>query len=274
MSTLRSLLLATSRERPLTTQDSVPGPSPHNARYISPSSGVHPTCASTTIITISAFAAAARERSTPKRSTLSTLSRMPAVSSSVRGTPPTTKPASTTSRVVPAISVTIARSLELHALSRLDFPTFGRPTMATVMPERSNVPVRAVRKAASMPSCSDSTCPCSLCASMSGKSSSKSRRASSSAIRESTCARSSPTAAPTPPANPANAESAAPVVRACSNSETASAWERSRRPFRNARKVNSPGPALRAPASKQACKTLDAQMPPPCTWNSTTSSRV
>lgn len=39
--------------------------------------------------------------------------------------------ASTMSRVVPACEVTIARSLRVHAFKRLDFPTFGRPTMAT-----------------------------------------------------------------------------------------------------------------------------------------------
>lgn len=40
-------------------------------------------------------------------------------------------PASTMSLVVPAISVTIARSVPLSAFSRLDFPTLGRPTSAT-----------------------------------------------------------------------------------------------------------------------------------------------
>lgn len=35
------------------------------------------------------------------------------------------------SRVVPAISVTIARFVPVHAFSRLDLPTLGRPTMAT-----------------------------------------------------------------------------------------------------------------------------------------------
>ena len=37
---------------------------------------------------------------------------------------------STGSRVVPGISLTIARSSPTSALSRLLLPTFGRPTMA------------------------------------------------------------------------------------------------------------------------------------------------
>ena len=41
---MRSLLLATRRDRPFTTQDSVPGPSPHSALKISASSSVHPAC--------------------------------------------------------------------------------------------------------------------------------------------------------------------------------------------------------------------------------------
>ena len=57
--------------------------------------------------------------------------RMPAVSRRVTGTPCTDTEASTTSRVVPGTAVTMARSLLLHAFSRLDLPTLGRPTMAT-----------------------------------------------------------------------------------------------------------------------------------------------
>lgn len=64
--------------------------------------------------------------------TSAVLERIPAVSSSVTGTPRTATEASTMSRVVPGIAATMARSLRLHAFSRLDFPTFGRPTMATL----------------------------------------------------------------------------------------------------------------------------------------------
>mmetsp|Transcript_27156 Transcript_27156/g.69106 ORF Transcript_27156/g.69106 Transcript_27156/m.69106 type:complete len:341 (-) Transcript_27156:637-1659(-) len=219
----RSVLFTTSRDRPRTAQVRLPGPSPHNALKMVLSSAVHPSCASTTMSTMSAARAAARERSTPICSTLSTLSRIPAVSSSVSGTPPTTSPASSTSRVVPAMSVTIARSVRVHALSRLDLPTFGRPTMATCSPWRSSVPVCAVRSAASIPSARASTCWTMRSESMVGRSSSKSRRASSSASSARASCLSDTTAAPTPPCSPASAASAARGVRACSSSDTDSA---------------------------------------------------
>ena len=57
-------------------------------------------------------------------------------------------PASTMSRVVPATSVTIARCVPLQALSRLDLPTFGRPTSATCRPDRRSCPALCVPRAA------------------------------------------------------------------------------------------------------------------------------
>ena len=54
--------------------------------------------------------------------------------------PPTTSRDSTTSRVVPGNSVTIARSLRLQAFNRLDLPAFGRPTIATFNPLRNSSP--------------------------------------------------------------------------------------------------------------------------------------
>ena len=65
---------------------------------------------SATTITRSALSTARRERSTPSRSTASSVSRMPAVSMSRSSTPPTTAFSSTVSRVVPGMSVTMARS--------------------------------------------------------------------------------------------------------------------------------------------------------------------
>ena len=40
----------------------------------------------------------------------------------------------TRSRVVPGVAVTMARSRSTRRLNRLDLPTFGRPTMASVRP--------------------------------------------------------------------------------------------------------------------------------------------
>ena len=63
---------------------------------------------------------------TPSRSTTSPVSRHPAVSTSVTARPSRSTRSDTRSRVVPAISVTIARSAPTSALKRLDLPTFGR----------------------------------------------------------------------------------------------------------------------------------------------------
>jgi hypothetical protein len=68
------------------------------------------------------------------------------------------------------------------------------------------------------------------------------------------------------PSLPASAESAAAAVRDSSSASTLSAWLRSRRPFRNARSVNSPGRAGRAPCTQRdrwvARARSDLQRPP------------
>ena len=94
--------------------------------------------------TRSAALAAWRDRSTPIFSTVSVVSLMPAVSSTLTGIPLTTRVDSITSRVVPGKGVTIARSLLLQALSKLDLPTLGQPTIATFKPLLSSSPCSAV----------------------------------------------------------------------------------------------------------------------------------
>ena len=47
---------------------------------------------------------------------------------------------STASRVVPAMGETMARSVPVRALSRVDLPTLGRPMMATEVSNCSNSP--------------------------------------------------------------------------------------------------------------------------------------
>ena len=56
------------------------------------------------------------------------------------------------SRVVPATSVTIARSLSKSLFRRLDFPTLGFPTIKTLMPDLMILPVLAVFKIFAMSS--------------------------------------------------------------------------------------------------------------------------
>lgn len=67
--------------------------------------------------------------------------RIPAVSSSRSSTPSSSTVSSTTSRVVPAISVTIERSRPQRRFIRVDFPTFGLPAMATEIPRWSILPL-------------------------------------------------------------------------------------------------------------------------------------
>jgi hypothetical protein len=61
------------------------------------------------------------------------LRRIPAVSTKVKAVSPRWMVSSTASRVVPAMGETMARSSPSSALSSVDFPTFGRPMMATLM---------------------------------------------------------------------------------------------------------------------------------------------
>lgn len=75
-------------------------------------------------------------RSTPTASTSSAVSRIPAVSASRRVTLPSRTVSSTISRVVPAAGVTMLRSQPARRFIRVDFPTFGLPTMAVSTPSR------------------------------------------------------------------------------------------------------------------------------------------
>ena len=75
-------------------------------------------------------------RSMPIFSTTSIVSRRPAVSSKVTGSPSRSIFTSITSRVVPAISDVIAASRPAKRLRSVDFPTLGEPRMATSNPCR------------------------------------------------------------------------------------------------------------------------------------------
>src|SRR3989441_736802 len=85
---------------------------------------------------------ARRLRRMPSASIASLGTSRPAVSSSRTGTPAIVIVPSTTSRVVPGTGDTIARSRPSSAFSRLDFPAFGGPTRATVIPSWTTRPWR------------------------------------------------------------------------------------------------------------------------------------
>ena len=95
---------------------------------------------SNTSSTTSALSAALRLRSTPICSTGSPPGVMPAVSMRCSGIPRRFTTSSTVSRVVPAMGVTIARSLRSRALSKLDLPTLGLPIIVVRSPCRYSRP--------------------------------------------------------------------------------------------------------------------------------------
>ena len=111
------------------------------------------------------------------------------MSKRLTGIPATVTDASTTSRVVPSTSVTMARSVRDHALSNEDFPAFGLPTMATLTPDSIRRPRRAVERISSTTRSSSVTRAATSSSSRGSISSSKSSRASSSARRSTQLAR-------------------------------------------------------------------------------------
>ena len=84
----------------------------------------------------SAFSAFLRDNFIPFFSISSFESLIPAVSEIITGYPSIFRCTSTTSRVVPAISETIATSLFDKLLRRLDLPALVGPTIAILKPSR------------------------------------------------------------------------------------------------------------------------------------------
>mmetsp|Transcript_1265 Transcript_1265/g.2562 ORF Transcript_1265/g.2562 Transcript_1265/m.2562 type:complete len:201 (-) Transcript_1265:932-1534(-) len=194
----------------------------------------------------------------PMASTISSVSLIPAVSIKVTGTPLITSSDSTRSLVVPGTSVTMARSALLRRFSKLDLPTLGGPMMATRSPSRSSCPPAASAIMASNWVRTSTRAAHTAWPSSGGHSSSKSIRASISANWSSNAERMLEMAFPKPPSRPLRASWTPCAERALMMSARASAWVRSSRPLRNARCVNSPGDARRAPqlnASRSTCCT-------------------
>ncbi len=114
-------------------------------------------------------------------------SRSPAVSTRRNGKPSITACASMASRVVPGISVTIARSVPSSALKSDDLPALGRPAITSSAPSRSRSPSGAVFSRSATRPRTTSHAPRTRCgatgpSSSSGKSMSYAMSASSSRI--------------------------------------------------------------------------------------------
>ena len=90
--------------------------------------------ASTIQRTISAWSNFWKVRSIPKLSIVSLVSRIPAVSMNRKVIPPILTVSSITSRVVPWISLTMALSSFNNTFSKVDFPAFVSPMIATGTP--------------------------------------------------------------------------------------------------------------------------------------------
>ena len=98
------------------------------------SSSVNSSLLFKTIIIKSASLIKLKLFSTPIFSTISSVSRIPAVSIIFKDTPLIVIEPSTVSRVVPSISVTIAFSSSNNLFKILLFPTFGFPIMIVLIP--------------------------------------------------------------------------------------------------------------------------------------------
>ena len=155
------------------------------------------------------------------------------------------------SRVVPRISLTIARSSPRRALSSVDLPALGAPTIATCTPCLIALPAWKVAIRLLMVCAAEFSraVSCERSANSSSSWSAKSSSSSSSEVNVSSCSRSSAILPDTPPRNWLRATSFSAAEEAAIRSATASACARSIRPLRNARLVNSPLSAIRAPAS-------------------------
>ena len=209
------------------------------------------------------------------RSITSSVSRMPAVSIIFKVTSFRRILSSIASLVVPAMSVTIARSCPIKALSREDLPTFGFPRMTVLTPSLIILPSSALSNNDWITFClskrigfNSSPYPSiSIC---SGSSSA----ASIYAICSKRIARSSLIFSETLPLSCVNALFNAKSFSALITSMTASAWLRSIRPFTKARFVNSPGSAGRAPFRITSSKVFFKTYIPPWQSISTVFSRV
>ncbi len=184
------------------------------------------------------------------RSSRSSVRRRPAVSMKRKSTPSMSRVSSMASRVVPAMSETMARSSPRSRFSSVDLPALGAPTIATPTPCFRALPSEKLRHRVSSSAPISSMTPRSCV--RSANSTSSSEKSSSSSSSEARCSRRSRNAcrsSENPPRIWAVARAWDARDDEAIRSATASACARSILPARNARAVNSPGSAVRAPAA-------------------------
>ena len=169
----------------------------------------------------------------PKASIVSPVDRSPAVSMKRKSTPSMLSTSSTVSRVVPCISLTMARSSPKRALSKVLFPTFVAPAIATGIPRLMAFPRRklSVRSTIFSVSSSRSSRSCVRSAKVTS-SSLKSSSSSMRLVRYTSCSRSCANSALYPPLNCARAMRCCASDSEAIRSATASARLRSILPCR------------------------------------------
>ncbi|MNL43028.1 hypothetical protein D3C87_1655190 [compost metagenome] len=152
------------------------------------------------------------------------------------------------SLVVPAISLTMALSSFSNALSKVDFPAFGRPAITVLIPCLITLP--SSKERISLFS-TKVIFPISSCNwSRFANSTSSSAKSSSSSIIEAkwiSCSLNTFSSVLKPPLSWFIATWCAAAESDVIRSATASACDKSSPPFKNALKVNSPGLAAEAP---------------------------
>ena len=209
--------------------------------------------ASITVITRSASSARASARRTPSASMLSEVSRRPAVSTSVTGTPPSTTRVSSASRVVPGICgddrhVAFRQRVDQRGFADVRRAGDGEEqALAQLLAAAGIVEMGARSPAGHARSVASSWSSTSGGRSSSGKSISASWYARMPRSRSAQSWYSAPSA----PSSCRSACRRCASVSAAIRSWTASASTRSMRPFRKARRVNSPGSAGRKPGFGQ-----------------------
>ena len=206
--------------------------------------------------TISAWSSFWNVRSIPRLSMVSFVSRIPAVSMNRKVMPPILIVSSMTSRVVPWISLTIALSSFSNTFSKVDFPAFVSPMIATGTPFLMAFPTLNEWTSREI-TCSISSASFRN-AERSANSTSSSLKSSSSSIMEvkfSNLLRRSVNSLLKPPRIWLMAKRWVAAEEDAIKSATASAWLKSIFPLRNARWVYSPGWAIRQPFLINNCIT-------------------
>ena len=227
-------------------------------------------------ITIWALSNALKLRTMPSDSILSVVSRIPAVSMKRKRWPERLTVSSITSRVVPWISLTMAFSSPKSVLSRVDFPAFVSPMIATGVPFLMALPKLNERtKAVIFASICSAKAISSLRSANSNSSwSLKSSSSSMSEVMWRSWSRNWANSRLNPPLIWLSANRCCPAEVAAIKSATASAWLKSILPFIKALLVNSPGSASWHPASIKACSSCCWMKSEPWQLNSTVSSPV